>query len=252
MKQNIKKVMLSLFLLTVIILSMNISAFAESAKDFGLTLSKNDSYSKDGLFYMSFNINTGQLPMANDTNTKVKVELFNSAGKRVVNWTEKTFESNKSIKQNYSYDWNKNLPTDTYTMKVTCTLDGNSYSTYSGWAPCAYYWSFKINHTAPSSINLSSTTVVALNDGSYATKISLGHSGSKGKVANLEIYNEWGDLVFSTIGSSPISYDKGTYSFTWGGFPNGGGVKCSSGNYKIKYWVSGGNPKQSTVWLDIY
>jgi flagellar hook assembly protein FlgD len=69
---------------------------------------------------------------------------------------------------------------------------------------------------------------------------------------NLEIYDEWGGKVFSTKSSKPVSYDEGTYSFTWNGFPSGGGLQCDSGNYTLKYWVSGGNPKQSTVWMDIY
>lgn len=247
-----RKTLLSLLLCAALVLGMGTSAFAEGPGDFGLSVSKNDSYLKDGKFYMSFTIKTGELPMANETNTKIKAELFNSSGKRMASWNEKTFEPNKKITRNYGYDWNSNLPSGTYTMKITCTLDGDSYSNYHGWAPTSYSWSYKVNHKAPSSIYLDSATVVTRDDGSYANRIKLGHSGCKGKFAHVEIYDQKGNMVMSGQGNKAISNDKGTYSFTWGGFPKGGGLRCESGNYTIKFWVTEGNPKQSTVWLDIY
>lgn len=252
MKCNLKTIAVLLFFSMMVVLGLGTPAFAK-ASDHGLSVRKNDSYNKDGKFYMSFTINTGKLSGADKTSTKIKVEVLNSRGKKVISWTEKPMNSNKKIKRNYGYDWNSKLPSGSYTMKVTCTLNGRVYDGVRHNSKTASYsWTYKINHRAPSRIWFSSAAVSKLNNGNYGNKITLGHSGAKGKFVNLEIYNQRGKLVFVTKSSKPIGSDKGTYFFTWNGFPKGGGPLCNSGNYKLKFWITGSSPKQSTVRLDIF
>ncbi|MDR1314158.1 MAG: hypothetical protein LBQ12_10810 [Deltaproteobacteria bacterium] len=126
MKYSFMKTLLSIIIFTTVFLGLGTVAYSK-ASDHGLSVKKNDSYKMDGKFYMSFTIKTGKLSGADETNTTVKVTVKNSSGKNVISWAEKKFNSNKNIKRNYGYDWRNKLPTGTYTMRVTCTLNGRVY-----------------------------------------------------------------------------------------------------------------------------
>ncbi|NLO39701.1 MAG: hypothetical protein GX115_09555 [Ruminiclostridium sp.] len=251
MKRSVMKISISLMLCAILVCSFSTPVAAGPA-DHGVSVTFNESYREDGKLKMSYTINTGEYASnASDTKTEVWAEIYNSAGKKVVSWKSASFEPNKKITRKFSYDWN-NLPTGKYTFKLYLRLYGTIrdgslyYMNNMGWC-----WSRQVDHTAPSSVWLDSSAFVTRDDGSYATRIKLGYSGAKGKIPNIEIYDEKGNLMYSAAGKN-ISYDKGTYAFLWNGFPKDGGVQCESGNYKIKYWLDGSNPKQSQVWLDIY
>jgi hypothetical protein len=216
-----------------------------STEECHVSLTKTDSYTKDERFYLVFSLKTGQIPYASDPKTSTEAELVSAGGKQVFNWERKYYGHNETIYRALGFPVS-DLASGTYTMKITVRV-WNGSSNQSSWS-----WSYTINHQATASTYLDSATLVKQSDGSYANKITIGHSGCKGKVMNLEIYDGRNNLVYSAKGSKPVSYDAGTFSFTWGGFPTSGGPQCSSGSYNIKYWVTGGNPKQSTVWLDIY
>lgn len=242
---------ISMLLLSMLIItSLAMPAFAITSSDCGLKLVQNKSYTKDGKFYMSYTITTGRPPNTAEAVTKIKASLVNSSGKTIFTWDEKTFEEYKTITRNYSADYSK-LPSGTYTMYVTCTVSGREYGGYS-WTDYAFRWSSKINHTQTAVINLKSVDNVANDDGSYSNKITFSHSGAKGKKISFEIYNTDGKVVYKTSGSNPISNNSGTYYFMWSGYPSNGGLKCASDDYIIKYWLSNGNAKQSTVYMDIY
>ncbi len=244
------KIIIALVLSMFIYTSTVTPALAITASDCGLKLVQNKSYTKDGKFYMSYTITTGRPPDCAEAVTKIKASLVNSSGKTIFTWSEKTFEEYKTIKRDYSADYSK-LPSGTYTMYVTCTVSGREYGGYS-WTDYAFRFSSKINHTQTAVINLKSVDNVANDDGSYSNKIVFSHSGAKGKKISLEIYNTDGKVVYKTTGNNPINYDSGTFYFKWSGYPSGGGLKCPSDDYIIKYWLSNGNAKQSTVYLDIY
>lgn len=251
MKRSVVKISISL-ILCVLLVCGSITPVVAGPADCGVSAVFNKSYKEEGKLWMSYTVNTGKIASnASDTKTEVWAEIYNSSGKKVVSWKSASYEANKKITRKFGYDWSK-LPTGKYTFRLYVRVhgtirDGSIYYTNNmGW-----YWSQQVDHTAPSSVWLDSSALVTRDDGSYATKIKLGYSGAKGKVPNIEIYDEKGNLMYSAAGKN-ISYDKGTYSFLWNGFPKNGGVQCQSGNYKIKYWLDGGNPKQSQVWLDIY
>jgi len=249
------KPFLSLALVCALLFALSTPGGAVNSSDCGLTLTKNDNYSKDGCDYRSFTINTGKYPgsYGSGDKTKVLVELFDAGGKRVVNWGEKVYEPNTKITRNPGYNYNENLSSGTYTMKVTVTVVGEKWSGY-GYVldELKFVWNYTITHTQAAIINLDKVEVVRNNDGTYSNKFIYGHSGAKGQTVYMELYDANGRLVFKSSGSSPISYTSGTYSFTWGGYPSGGGMRCQSGNYTIKYWLGGKNPKQATRYLNIY
>jgi len=252
--RKILRIFLATALVGVMAFALSAPGSAVSSNDCGLTLTKNENYSKDGCDYRSFTIQTGRYPgsYGSADKTKVLVELYNASGKRMVNWGEKVYSPNTKITRNPGYDYNKNLSSGTYTMKVTVTLVGEKWSGY-GYVldNLVFVWSYNINHTQAATVNLSTVEVIRRDDGSYANKFSFGHSGAKGQVLNMEIYNERGTKVHGSKGS-PISYTSGTYSFSWGGYPSGGGLQCESGTYTIKYWFDGKNAKQSRQYLTIY
>jgi flagellar hook assembly protein FlgD len=253
MKRIIKSA-LPLLLALALLLACAAPASAVYASERGLSVTKNKGYTQDGQYYISFTIASGRLSGCDpsSTNTKIKANLYNSSGKSVVSWKERTLASSTTTTQLFSYDWDNNLPSDSYTLKLLVTLSGEEYGYARMPQEEKYEWSYSFTHTQPAKIWLGSVSLVANNDGSYSNKISFGHSGAKGRFVSLEVYNSSGKLVYKASGSTAISYTSGSYNFFWNGFPNGGGPQCGSGNYTIKYWLNNGNPKQSTVWMDIY
>lgn len=244
------KIIIVLLLSVIISTSAATPVLAIKASECGLKLYQNKSYNKGGKYYMSYTFTTGRPPNTAEAQTKIKASVVNSSGKTIFTWAEETFEEYKTIDRNYGADYSK-LPSGTYTMHITGTVSGRDYGINS-WRDYVFKWSIKINHTQPATINFKSVENVANDDGSYSNKIIFSHSGAKGKKVSMEIYNAAGKVVYKTSASNPISYDSGTYSFKWSGYPSGGGLKSDSGDYTIKYWLSGGNPKQSKVYLDIY
>lgn len=244
------KIMMALVLCVLMCTSLTTPVLAIKASECGLKLVQNKSYTKDGKFYMSYTITTGRPPNTADAVTKVKASVVNSSGKTIFTWSEETFGEYKTINRSYGANYSK-LPSGTYTMYITATVSGKDYG-INYWTDYTFKWSSKINHAQPATINLKSVENVANEDGTYSNKIIFSHSGAKGKKISLEIYNAAGKVVYKTSGSNPIAYDSGTYSLKWSGYPSGGGLKCDSGNYTIKYWFSNGNAKQKKVYLDIY
>ena len=253
--KRILKIALCLVMCAALTLALCPAAGAIRANDCGLYVKKNESYTKDGKYYMSFAIQTGSNPNARyDQKTKIHAELFNSGGTRVVNWNAQEVFENNTITRNYGYNYNENLPADTYTLKLSITLCGNAWDTNTAGlknVDLRFTWKYNINHNPTASAWLDNVQLVARDDGSYQNRFSFGFSGAKGKVLSMEIYDEWNNKVYSTQGNA-LSYAEGTNRLYWSGFPSGGGVKYDSGTYKIKFWLSGGGGKQSSVWLDIY
>jgi len=250
--RKILKIFLALALVGAALFALGISGSAVTASERGLTLSKGSSYTKDGKYYVPLTLKTGALPYGSNRKTKMNLELYNSSGKRLLKWDQVSYNPNTTVTREPNFYYTE-YPSGTYTLKVTCYLYGEEWI-YNGYSPMAeegYVWNISLNLSQPATVSLKNVEVVRRDDGSYANKIIISHSGAKGQVLNLEIYDPWGRKVYSTKGS-PISYTSGTYSFTWGGYPSGGGVQCDSGEYTIKYWLDGKNAKQSKYYLSIY
>lgn len=236
--------------LSVFIFTSTAAQAPIKASECGLKVYENKSYTKDGKFYMSYEITTGRPPKAEKSVTLMKASLVNSSGKTIFTWDEKEFPEYKTFTRNYGADYSK-LPSGTYTMYLTCTIRAWSDGGYIQ-TDYPFRFSSKINHTQTPIIKLKSVQSVANDDGTYGTKITFSHTAAKGKKISFEIYNTDRKLVFKTSSSKPMTSDSGTYNFIWSGYPTGGGLKLPSDDYIIKYWLSNGNAKQSTVHLDIY
>jgi hypothetical protein len=251
MEVSMKK-LLSAALAVMLLFLLCVPGYAAVASERGLTLSKS-TYIKDGNFCVKLTLTTGSLPYGSNRKTKMDIELYNSAGKKVISWDQKSYSPNTTITREPSIQLS-GFTSGTYTMRVTCALYGEEwvYNGYSAMPEERYQWNFTINHTQPSTVNLSKVETVYRDDGSYANKFVFSHSEAKGQVLNMELYDQWGSRVYSVKGSSPIAYTSGTYSFQWGGYPSGGGPQCDSGEYTVKYWLDGKNAKQAKYWLNIY
>jgi hypothetical protein len=247
-----------LLLALVLVAGLVVPASAVKANECGLRVVKNDSYNKDGKYYLGFQITGGCPPGAysgSAVNTS-SAKLVNAAGKTVFSWGEYEFAAGKTITRNYGADYSK-LAAGTYTLQLTVRTKGwTDYSyQYGGYGTQYNYgftWSYTINHKKSASLSLESTESVYM-DGGYENKFVFRHSGVKGKSIHIEIYEaELGAMCYKADSSKPVSYDSGTYYFTWDGYPKGGGIRRSSGEYIVKYWYDGGKAKQTTVWLNIY
>jgi len=246
------RIFLSAVIVCASVFALGVPASAINASDRGLALWRSTS-TKDGTFYIELTLNTGALPRGSNRKTKMDVAMYNSAGTCVASWDQKSYSPNTQITRTPSITLSK-YPSGAYTVKVTCSLYGEEWI-YNGYSPMAeerYQWTFSVTLTQPATINLSKVEAVRRDDGTYASKFFFDHSGAKGLTVYMEVYDANNRMVYKSSGTNPIAYTSGTYSFTWGGYPTNGGLKCSSGNYTIKYWLGGKNPKQSTRYLSIY
>jgi flagellar hook assembly protein FlgD len=258
--KRITKFLLALALAVITASASAMPASAVYASECGLKVVKNKSYNEDGKFYMSFAITGGKPAGCAIGETYASVKVLNSSGKSVLTWKESKISSGSTVTKNYGYDWDNNLPRGTYTFQLVLRVEGWSDTMYYNGSTSSYgtkynysfNYNYTITHTQPAVVSLKSVENIMRDDGSYANKFVFSHSGAKGQVLNMEIYDQWGTKVYSARGSSPISYTSGTYSFQWGGYPSGGGVQCDSGEYTVKYWLDGKNAKQAKHYLSIY
>lgn len=217
------------------------SVSALSGSDFGASVQENKTYFKDGKFWYSFYL------YANDVfyDVEYTVKLYNSNKKEVVSWS--TYEVSAGTKEtrNYGYDFSK-LPTDTYTYKVMATSPG--YWWLYGLGSKYVYWTFTVDHVndniAPT-ISFKSAEPVTMNDGAPGLKFTFSQQNGKGKNLTFEIYDSNSKKIYSKT-SGTLNYVSGTNWMTWNYYPSDGGLKAKSGTYTVKYWITGGNPKEST------
>lgn len=244
--QRIGRTLLALAMSFVLCLSMATSAFAITTNDCGLTVTKNKSYYKDDKFIMSFNITGGRGYNNAEGSTFVKAKLLNSNGKQVLSWKES--EIPEDVKKTKSFAINQSLASDTYIFVLMCRTYGREYGAYGSWRNNSFEWKYSIKHTQPSSLKFKGVEEV-LQDDDWKYEIAFTHGGSKGKYINIEIYDEYGTKVWGKRASKAISSSGGTFNFIWNGYPTGGGMQCKSGDYTIKYWLEGKDPKQVKVTL---
>ncbi len=225
------------------------SGYAVTSTDCGIRLVRNSNYTSDGKFYESFKITSGRPPNTAEGGTLINAKVVNASGTTVFAWKEYDLKEYETATRSFGADYS-NQPSGTYTFFITLTSYGREYGYVGGSKRYNFTWRYTINHTQPSTISINSVENIYSDDG-YLNKIILKHKGAKGMVANVEIYDEYGSMVFKKSGN-PISYTSGSYNFYWDGFPTNGGTQCQSGNYTIKYWLGGKGAKQSSYYLSIY
>lgn len=250
MKRRMMKLMLSLLLCTALVCGLSATALA-TPSDYGVSVTFDKSYNEDGKLKVRYQINTGMFPGSSNPQTELWAEVYNAAGKRIFNWSAETLEANTKITRNYAANWSK-LPSGKYTFKVYVKVSGSVFSGISYMRDStSWYWTKTINHSAPVRISFKENPHILTDDGVYKTKFIFEQSGCKDKVAYLEVYDEWGNFVWKT-NSKPLTKETGTLSIVWNGFPSSGGTRCADGNYILKYWVTGGDPKQATTSVTMF
>jgi len=249
--KRILKMLLAATLAAAMAFALCVPGNAASSGQCGLKIVKKDNYNRDGKFCIPFTITGGKPYEAWSGSTFSSARLLNSGGKSVFTWSEYEIANGKTADRSYNADWS-GLQSGTYTFILKLRVAGYSEGTYGVWHDYSFEWKWTYNHTQAARVDFGTAEVVMRDDGSYANKIRFKHSGAKGQTLNMAIYNEWGERVYAKSGGGPIGYNSGTYSFTWGGYPSDGGLQCDSGNYTIKWWLSGKNAKQTKIWLNIY
>lgn len=165
----------------------------------------------------------------------LQVSLYNASGKKVINWNDYTMVADKTLYRGYGYDYNK-LPGGFYTVRLKAGNDS---------------WCFRVDNTPPQGMYLTKAKMFYKDDGSTYNRIYFNYNQSKGKTPKAEIYDANGKLITTATWKKPFSKDSGSTYLTWSGYPTGGGIRCESGDYIVKYWIDGGKPRQTKVHLVI-
>jgi len=249
--KRILKMLLATALVGAMAFALCVPGHAYTSGQCGIKVVKKDNYNNDGKYCIPFTITGGKPYEAWSGSTFSSARLVNSSGKSVYTWSETEIANGSTVERSYNANWST-LPSGSYTFYLKLRVAGYDQGTYGVWYNYSFEWNWTYTHTQAATVTFGSAEVIMRDDGSYANKIRFSHSGAKGQTLNMSIYDEWGNRVYSASGSKPISYDSGSYSFHWGGYPSGDGLQCESGNYTIKWWLSGKNAKQSKIWLNIY
>lgn len=185
------KVLLILLILTAAIVPlMTFSAFAADSSDY-VEITKNDSFTKDGKFNMSFTIENLQKPvdiggLLIGEVLLIDARVVNSAGKKVQSWSRLSLDAGKKGTWNFGTDFSE-LPSGQYTFKLAVS----AILAEEDWE-----WAYGITHKLPeSSVSYQSYETYYDQDGRYMHKVSLHCKNMKGHRLFCKIYNEDGDLM---------------------------------------------------------
>ena len=246
-----------LILTALIVPLAAVTVSAENASDYGISVTKDKTYNKDGKFWYSVNLS------ADTYMVTYTVKLLNSKGGQVAKWpSEYTVipdwdkpVSKKTVARAYGYDFS-GLPTDKYTLRVTGTA---AVGVTWDWEldvgvviKKSYYFDFAIDHKQPelpAKISLQSEKSATFDDGTTGHVFTFKQENGKGKKITYEIYDSYGWKIFSKT-SGVLSYTSGTNRMTWNYYPTDGGLKVGAGKYTIKYWITGGNPKEYVFYIN--
>lgn len=201
------------FLVLILTLSVTpLTALAESSSDY-MIVTKNDSYTKDGTFNLSFTFKNVSINSA----IKVTAQLLNPSGDVV--WTYKGFEFKSGQTQPWSFGYDdSSLPSGTYTLKIHASDWNYASGEGQGWT-----WSYNIKHTAPApSFSYKSYETYYDADGRLQDKINIQCTNMKGKKLYCKLYDSEGYLVVDWGTDTPARKTNNEIGFfTWSGYQNG-------------------------------
>lgn len=180
-----------------------------------VSLTKNESYTKNGKFYMRFTIRE----LTDYYGLRVTPILYNSAGKQITKWNMEYIPAGEVKGFGFGRDYSS-LPSGVYTMKLTVDNTVN-----------AWIWSYKIKHTAPArTAAYKSYETYYDKNGKYYHKVNIQCKNLKGYKLYCEIYNEYGELMYDWGTDTPSRKTNNEVGyFAWSGYVEG--VKQPSGNY---------------------
>ena len=231
---------LILCVLTIGILALGSNCYAVKSNEVGLYVKKNDSYTKDGKYAMSFNLTNE----SNDCEYYIEPYVLNSSGKKVLNWKGSKLNKDTKIKKNYLAKYS-NLPSGKYTFVLNLISGYNA--SYAG-PYRKFTWKYTINHNS-SKLSFSEAKYQYDTTGNRVIKFYINFSNLKGKKGTIEIYNEYSELVYKKTGPARNSDNEKGW-FKWDFYPSKG-PKCESGKYTVKVSCPGASTIQKTYNLNI-
>lgn len=216
------------FVFTTLFVSFPASAEVINGK---ATLAK--SYNKDGKFCMAIDFN-----FVNDGALTFEIFLTDEGGNVYTRWDNIMVNYTSGTKQYIFSRSYADTPTGLYKLNVVASTQYGDSRNYS----------FTINHKKVATVTFKDTFMVKNADGTYSQRFRFTTIGGKDKTYYLELYTNNGNYItsFQTNGM----YDKSTWSEDWNYYPDSG-TRMKSGTYILKYWIEGGNPKQTTVKITI-
>jgi len=229
MKKLLRKVLI--FCISLIVgLSMTIFMYTPIMAANGnsvLEVTKNKSFKKNGIFYMSFNFKNNDKLIEG---FGIQPKLVNSSGQTVVQWKPFSVNPEASFKRNFGYNYGP-LPTGIYTFVLTARSTSNTLQTYE--------WKYKIKHKCTSSISFKSFEKIIDSKGVERQKFSIQCTDIKGKKLTIKITDSNGNLVFKNTGPARKTNNEVGW-FTWSGYANvGQRYKCKTGQYFVEVYYSG-------------
>ncbi len=235
--------MKKLFMVVAIICSCLLctQSYAIKSSEVGLYVKRNDSYTKDGKYAMSFKMTNN----SGDNEYYVEPYVVNSSGKKVFTWKGSKLNKNSVLNKNYLAKYSK-LPGGKYTFVLN--LMSGYTSSYAG-PYRKFTWKYTINHSA-GKLSFGSANYKYDTQGNKSIVFNVKYSSLKGKKGTIEIYDEYSDLVYKHTGPARKT-DNETGWFKWNFYPSKGGLRCYSGNYTVKISCPGASPIQKTYYLDI-
>jgi hypothetical protein len=210
-------------------ITLPVSAFTWS--DYA-KVTKNDSYNKDGKFYMSFTIENldAENALANPEGARrgvgrisIYAEIKNPSGNVIKYWQEVGVGPGEKSKWDYGTDFSE-MPTGTYTFRLQLRIPSlnagkNFYKSFT----------YNINHKAPEgSFSYVSAKAWYDDHGRYWNSIEIQIKNMKGHNLFYKVYNEYGDIVYIWNGKEIKTNDE-THWFSWDGYTDG--VRQPSGEY---------------------
>ncbi|NLT13079.1 MAG: hypothetical protein GXY05_01905 [Clostridiales bacterium] len=221
--------LLALVMMLALVPALEMTALAASAEDY-VSVHKNDSFSKDGKYYISYtaeNLTFGKSMYTWAT-------LCDAKGKQVASWSKKSYyASDGAATRNLGYDYST-LPDGTYTFKFYVQV-GEDMGLYDRW-----YWSVKYTNKRNESFSIESYE--KWNDnGTMRHKWNVQCTNMRGLKLTMKVYDSAGRLVFSITGPARKTNDEVGFC-SWTGYRYEGDTrkeKCKSGTYLVQITASG-------------
>ena len=218
-----KKVISMYLVFVVLILSVSfqpMNALASSSSDY-IEIKKNDSYTINNYYYLSFNFNN-----VSKNDIEVTAKLLNPSGGVIWNYKGYNFVAGETKTRSFGFDYST-LSSGTYTLKVIASCLGDNISgELKSWS-----WTYNIKYTTPKpSFTYKSCETYYDSTGRYMQKINIQCNNMKGERLYCKIYDSSGNLVTDWGTDTPVrKTNREIGYFVWDGYADG--KKYPSGDY---------------------
>jgi hypothetical protein len=229
-KPSISNNIISFILILLMLFSIAIvnPIAAEASTMYDVEVTKLKSFSKDGKYYMSFDISN------TDSNNAIKVwaELYNSSGEKVFYWYNTEIGKDKSKKISFGTEYS-HLKSGKYTFKLLYT--------YGIFQETAYY-TYTIKNEKKESFAFKDYEKVKIQE-EIVYKWNIQCTNLKDQSVIFKIYDTNGDMLVSIKGPKRKTNNEVGW-FSWNGSittANGDTLKCPSGTYLVQLTATESN-----------